>query len=342
MSDTSCSNPNGLERVLITGGGGYVGSALVPRLLQEGYRVKVVDLFWYGREVLESVRSHPNLSLVELDIRNAEGLGKELEGQDAVLHLACISNDPSFDLAPQLGTSINRDAFTPLLDAAVAADVRRFVYASSSSIYGVQERPDVREDANPLPLTDYSRFKLDCEHMLLDHAGARAMERVILRPATVCGYAPRLRLDVVVNILTAHAIANRRIKIFGGGQLRPNIHIDDMVDTYLALLEAPGDKIDGEAFNAGYQNLPVDEIAELVRRVVDDPAIEIERVPSDDDRSYHINSQKIRDVLGFEAKRTVEDAVKSLVDAFEAGQVPDPMDATRYYNIRRMQELAVT
>ena len=177
MGDLSCTNPVGIERVLITGGGGYVGSALVPRLLAEGYRVKVVDLFWYGREVLDDVRDHPNLSLIELDIRNAEGLAKELEGQDAVLHLACISNDPSFDLAPELGTSINRDAFTPLLDASVEADVQRFVYASSSSIYGVQEEPNVREDTNPLPLTDYSRFKLDCEHMLLDHPGARAAAR---------------------------------------------------------------------------------------------------------------------------------------------------------------------
>ena len=328
-------------RVLVTGGGGYVGSALVPRLLREGYRVKVVDLFWYGKNVLDPVRHHPNLSLVDLDIRNAESLAKELEGQDAVLHLACISNDPSFDLAPELGTSINRDAFTPLVEASVEAGVRRFVYASSSSIYGVQAEPNVHEETHPLPLTDYSRFKLDCEHMLLDHPGARAMERVILRPATVCGYAPRLRLDVVVNILTAHAIANRKIKIFGGDQLRPNIHIDDMVDAYLAVLRAPASIVDGEAFNVGTQNLPVAEIAELVRSVVGDSGIELERFESDDDRSYHIDSSKIRNVLGFEPQRSVEDAVRSLVEAFDAGRVTDPMESTRYYNIRRMQELEV-
>jgi len=341
MGELLTTPSQGIENVLITGGGGYVGSALVPRLLREGYRVKVVDLFWYGQAVLDEVRNHPNLSLVELDIRNSDALAKELEGQDAVLHLACISNDPSFDLAPELGTSINRDAFTPMVDASVAAGVRRFVYASSSSIYGVQEEPNVHEATNPLPLTDYSRFKLDCEHMLLDHRGARAMERVILRPATVCGYAPRLRLDVVVNILTAHAIENRRIKIFGGDQLRPNIHVDDMVDAYLAVLRAPGCAVDGEAFNVGTQNLPVKEIAELVRGVVGDPSIELERVPSNDNRSYHIDSSKIRDVLGFEPRRTVEDAVRSLVDAFAAGRVPEPMESTRYYNIRRMQELEV-
>lgn len=338
---TNSTHPNGIERVLVTGGGGYVGSALVPALLAQGYQVKVVDLFWYGRSVLDPVRDHENLSLVELDIRDHEAFAKEVVGQDAVLHLACISNDPSFDLAPELGRSINRDAFTPMVDAAVAAEVRRFVYASSSSIYGVQPHPDVREDALPAPLTDYSRFKLDCEHMLLDHPDARAMERVIVRPATVCGYAPRLRLDVVVNILTAHALMNRRIKIFGGAQLRPNIHIDDMVEAYIALLEAPAARIDGEAFNVGYQNLPVEEIAELVREVVGDPGIEIVREPSDDDRSYHINSDKVREAIGFEPRRRVEDAVQSLVDAFEAGLVPNAMTATRYHNIRRMQELAV-
>ncbi|MCP5043038.1 MAG: NAD-dependent epimerase/dehydratase family protein [bacterium] len=339
MNDGRKTNPNGIETVLITGGGGYVGSALVPRLLRDGYRVKVVDLFWYGREVFEAVADDPNLSLVELDIRNTEGIEKELEGQDAVLHLACISNDPSFDLAPQLGTSINRDAFTPLVEACVRQNVRRLVYASSSSIYGVQDEPDVGEDVPPSPLTDYSKFKLECEHMLLDHPQAQCMERVIVRPATVCGYAPRLRLDVVVNVLTAHAIVNRKIKIFGGGQLRPNIHVQDMVDAYSAILEAPGAKIDGEAFNVGYQNLPVEEIAELVRETVGDSGIELECVPTDDNRSYHINSDKINKVLGFAPKRTVEDAVRGLVEAFEDGRVVRPMDNDRYYNIRRMQEI---
>ncbi|MCH7868284.1 MAG: NAD-dependent epimerase/dehydratase family protein [Myxococcales bacterium] len=339
LTKNSINNPNGYRTVLVTGGAGYVGSSLVPELLREGYRVKVIDLFWYGREVFAEVAGHPNLNLVELDIREARRMREELAGQDAVIHLACISNDPSFDLAPALGTSINLDAFLPLVQAAVEQGVRRFIYASSSSIYGVQDHPEVKEDTEPRPLTDYSRFKLACEKMLLDYSDAGQMERVILRPATVCGYAPRLRLDVVVNILTAHALTNRKIRILGGEQLRPNIHIADMVRAYQAILNASPDQVDGQAFNVGYQNLPVEEIARLVRDTVGDPGIELERVSSDDNRSYHINSDKIRAALGFRPIHKVEDAVRSLVDAYRDGRIVDPMTNDRYYNIKRMQEI---
>lgn len=332
-------NSNGHQSVLVTGGAGYVGSALVPALLRDGYRVKVVDLFWYGYEALPDVIDHPRLQLVELDIRDAKRLREELVGQDVVIHLACISNDPSFDLAPDLGTSINRDAFKPLLDGAIDAGVRRFVYASSLSIYGIQEHPDVTEEATPDPLTDYSKFKLECERILLDHPACGGMERVILRPATVCGYAPRLRLDVVVNILTANALANKKIRIFGGEQLRPNIHVQDMVNAYRAVLDAPGDKVDGEAFNAGYQNLPVESIARLVKETIGDEDVELECVPSDDNRSYHINSDKICKALDFSAQHTVEDAVRSIVDAYREGRIVNPLHNSRYYNIKRMQEV---
>lgn len=337
--DEATPNANGYRNVLVTGGAGYVGSALVPQLLRDGYRVKVVDLFWYGFEVFADVIDHPRLQLVELDIRDAKRVREELVGQDVVIHLACISNDPSFDLSPQLGTSINRDAFAPLLDGSIDAGVRRFVYASSSSIYGIQENPDVTEDATPDPLTDYSKFKLECEQIMLDHPGCGAMDRVILRPATVCGYAPRLRLDVVVNILTANALANTKIRIFGGEQLRPNIHITDMVNAYRAVLDAPRELVDREVFNAGYQNLPVESIARLVKETIGDDEIELECVPSDDNRSYHINSDKICKALDFRPEHTVEDAVQSLVDAYRGGRIEDPLGNSRYYNIKRMQEI---
>lgn len=334
-------NPNGFSTVLVTGGAGYVGSALVPTLLERGYRVKVVDLFWYGHEVFGRFNTHANLTKVVADIRNPAQLAAEFKGVDAVIHLACISNDPSFELNPGLGKSINFDCFAPLLQAAIDGGVRRFIYASSSSIYGVKEEPNVREDTAPEPLTDYSKFKLACEHVLLAHPDPRGMERVILRPATVCGYAPRLRLDLVVNILTTHALVNRKIRVLGGKQLRPNICMQDMVAAYVALLEAPRAAVDGEAFNAGYQNNSVEDIANVVRDALGDSGIAVERVPTDDNRSYHINSDKIRDRIGFVPRYRIEDAVRELGDAFRTGKVTEPLTNPAYYNIKTMQKLRV-
>src|ERR1041385_8343994 len=330
MSD---DNLSGFNTILVTGGGGYVGSALVPELLRHGFFVKVVDLFWYGEDVFGDHNQHLCLERVKLDIRDTAKLKEALAGVDAVIHLACISNDPSFELDPGLGKSINYDAFTGLLQGSIDQGVRRFIYASSSSIYGVKEEPDVREDAEPQPLTDYSRFKLDCERDLLAHSKVNGMTRVIVRPSTVCGYAPRLRLDLTVNILTINALVNHKIKIFGGKQLRPNLHIKDMVRAYQVFLEAPGAKIDREAFNVGFQNRSVEDIAKLVRQTLNDPTIELEYTPSDDNRSYHVNSDKIRRVLGFEPRFTIEDAIRSIADAYQAGKIPDPFADTLYSNI---------
>src|SRR5438876_575428 len=277
MSDNNLGRFN---TILVTGGGGYVGSALVPALLAQGHRVKVVDLFWYGRDVFGDANTHPQLERLAVDIRDTARLQEALKGVDTVIHLACISNDPSFELDSSLGKSINYDAFAGLLQGSIDQGVRRFIYASSSSIYGVKEEPDVREDAEPLPLTDYSKFKLDCERDLLAHPNVNGMERVIVRPATICGYAPRLRLDLTVNILTIHALVNHKIRIFGGKQLRPNLHIKDMVRAYQLFLEAPGAKIDREAFNVGFQNRSVEDIAKMVRDTLADPSIELEYTPS--------------------------------------------------------------
>ncbi|HEY8240508.1 MAG TPA: SDR family oxidoreductase [Kiritimatiellia bacterium] len=325
------------KSVLITGGGGYVGSALVPALLADGYKVNVVDLFWYGDGFFPK---SPNLKLTRLDIRDAAGLRRELKDIDAVIHLACISNDPSFELNPGLGKSINYDAFGGLMQGSIDAGVKRFIYASSSSIYGVKETPDVKEDAEPLPLTDYSKFKLDCERDLLA-ADLKDMEAVIVRPATVCGYAPRLRLDLTVNILTIHALVNRKIKVFGGKQLRPNLNIKDMVRAYQLFLTCPAAKIHREAFNVGFQNRTVEDIALLTKVTLGDDGITIEYTPSSDNRSYHVNSDKVKRALGFEPAYGIEDAIQSIADAYRAGRIPDPMTSTMYSNIKRMQELKV-
>src|SRR6266705_456621 len=272
------------KQVLVTGGGGYVGSVLVPKLLAAGYGVNVLDLFLYGEDVLDGVRGDPKLRLIKGDLRHLPTVEGALADCDAVIHLACISNDPSFELDPALGKSINYDAFAGLLQGSIDQGVRRFIYASSSSIYGVKDDPEVREDAEPQPLTDYSRFKLDCERDLLAHPNVNGMESVIVRPATVCGYAPRLRLDLTVNILTIHALVNHKIKIFGGKQLRPNLHIQDMVRAYQLFLEAPGAKMDREAFNVGFQNRSVEDIALMVRETLADPTIELDYTPSNDNR----------------------------------------------------------
>ena len=250
--------------IFITGGAGYVGAVLVPHLLEKGFGVTVLDLMIYGEDVLSS---HPNLKAFKGDIRDQALLKKIISGHDTVIHLACISNDPSFELNPKLGKSINLDAFRPLVEISKNTGVGRFIYASSSSVYGIKEELDVHEEMLLEPLTDYSRFKADCEKILAEYQ-SEDFTTVTIRPATVCGYSPRQRLDVVVNILTNLAYHNREVSIFGGEQLRPNIHIKDMVNAYMILLNTPKEKIAGKIFNAGDENQPVKKLAETVKSVV--------------------------------------------------------------------------
>jgi len=322
------------HQIFVTGGAGYVGAVLVPQLLDAGHMVTVLDLLIYGEDVLEA---HPNLRVLKGDIRDVDLLKRELNGHDTVIHLACISNDPSFEMNPLLGKSINLDAFRPLVEASKIGGVGRFIYASSSSVYGVKEEPNVHENMSLEPLTDYSKFKADCEKILSEYQDDD-FTTVTIRPATVCGYSPRQRLDVVVNILTNLAFHNRKITVFGGSQLRPNIHIQDMVDVYLMLLDAPTEKIAGQIFNAGYENHSVLELAEMVQSVVGDD-VSLVSTPTDDNRSYHVSSEKIRDILGFEAKHTIRDAAADLVAAFKAGKLPDSLTDERYFNIKRMQSI---
>ena len=325
-------------RILVTGGAGYVGSALVPELLQKGYNVKVYDLYFYG-DVFSHLNDNPNLTQIKADIRDKKKLMEATKNVDAIIHLACISNDPSFELDSGLGKAINYDAFFNLLDAAKINNVKKFIYASTSSVYGVKKEKNVREDATCEPLTDYSKYKLECEKLLLEFGKNNDIEHVIVRPATVCGYAPRLRLDLIVNILTIHALINRKIKIFGGKQLRPNINIKDMVRVYELFLSAAKEKINGEIFNAGYQNYTVEEIANIVKNAIGDRDIISEYVQTDDMRSYHINSDKIKNVLGFQPRYTIEDAVKSIKVAYEGGLIIDGLNNPLYHNIKMMQKV---
>jgi nucleoside-diphosphate-sugar epimerase len=329
----------GHRHVLVTGGAGYVGSALVPELLQLGYRVTVLDRYFYGEGALAAVRGDPALREVEGDIRDLTAVHRALEDVDAVIHLACISNDPSYDLDPDLGRSINYDAFRPLVRAARERGVRRFIYASSSSVYGIKDEAEVTEELSLAPLTDYSKYKALCEQVLREER-APGFATVTVRPSTVCGYAPRLRLDLVVNILTNQAVHEKRIRVLGGTQMRPNIHIADMVETYVRLLAEPIERVDGQVFNAGGPNHTVRELADIVSRTLGGTT-PIEVTTSDDNRSYHTSSARLRRVLGFEPRRTVADAVRDLRRAFEAKLVTDPLSNPLYFNIKRMQELHV-
>lgn len=328
---------NQFKQVLVTGGAGYVGAVLVPLLLANGYWVKVLDLYLYGDDVLAEAKGHPNLVEIKGDIRDRALLERIVPGCDAVIHLACISNDPSFELDTELGKSINYDAFIDLVKVSKNSGVRRFVYASSSSVYGIKNEENVTEELSLEPLTDYSKYKALCEEVLLKEREA-GFRTLIIRPATVCGYSPRLRLDLTVNILTNHAVNNRVIKVFGGEQMRPNIHVKDMVELYLRCLEWPDVAIDGKIYNAGYHNHRVKEIAGIVRGVVGED-VKVVTTPTDDNRSYHISSEKIKRELGYEPGRSLEDAVNDLVGAFRGGLIPDSMTDDRYYNIKRMQRL---
>ena len=324
-------------KILITGGAGYVGSALTPYLLQKGHEVTVIDLMIYGEDVLDN---HKNLKKIKGDIRNQDLLTKIIPGHDAVLHLACISNDPSFELNPSLGKSINYDAFEPLVKISRENNVNRFIYASSSSVYGIKKEKNVTEDMTLEPLTDYSKFKGDCEKILNSYKSDDFITTTI-RPSTVCGYAKRQRLDLVVNILTNHAFCNRKIQVFGGEQLRPNVHIDDMVDSYLIVLNADYKKINGEIFNVGFKNQSVNELANDVKSVIGED-IKIVNTKSDDNRSYHVSCQKIRDVLGFGPKLTIKDAVSDLKNAFEKKLLTNSFEDEKYFNIKRMQSINLT
>ena len=323
-----------MKKIFITGGAGYVGSVLTPYLISKGYQITVLDLMIYGEDVL---KENKNLKIIKGDIRNKSLLKKIIPGHDAVIHLACISNDPSFELNPKLGQSINYDAFEPLVKLSKESSVKRFIYASSSSVYGIKKEKNVDELKSLEPLTDYSKFKAECEKILFNYE-SNDFTTVVIRPATVCGYGVRQRLDVVVNILTNLAYHKRKILVFGGNQLRPNIHIEDMARVYDTVLKAENKLVAGQIFNAGYENQKVIELAGIVKKVIgEDVQLDIE--PSEDNRSYHISSNKIKNILKFSTQKTIEDAVKDLKAAFDKKLLNNTLTNKKYFNIKMMNSI---
>jgi nucleoside-diphosphate-sugar epimerase len=335
-------NLSRMKKVMVTGGAGYKGCVLVPKLLEAGYETVVYDLLLFGAAGLPT---HPRLTIVPGDVRNTELYAQSVQGCDAVIHMACISNDPSFELDPQLSRSINYDCFEPLVAASKKAGVRRFIYVSSSSVYGVSDAPEVTEEHPLVPLTDYNKYKGLCEPILLRYQSPE-FTTVIVRPATVCGYSPRMRFDLTVNILTNHAVNRRVITVFGGAQKRPNIHIEDVTDLYVNMLDYPADLVAGDVFNAGYENHTVTQLAQLAKAVVEDESpgpqpIRIDTTSTNDNRSYHVSSRKIAGKLGYRPQRSIEDAVRDLCHAFRAGKFPDSLINEDYVNVKTVKKLSL-
>jgi len=315
--------------ICILGGAGYVGTELTRYLLDKGHNVDVLDLFWFG----DHLRVHPNLLTLKGDIRKKDDIEDILDASDTVIHLACVSNDPSFEMQPKLGKSINLDCFKMILECVRKSNVNRFIYASSSSVYGIHETDNVTEKTECRPLTDYSKFKLECEN-ILKNTDMGLTNWTIVRPATVCGFSPRMRFDLVVNIMTACALWDGKIKVHGGKQLRPNIHIKDMIRAYETIMLSD---TNGETFNVGFENHSLLDIAIQIADLIPDADIVMEE--SKDPRSYHVNSDKIEKVLGFKPIYSIRDAVIDIYNAKAQGYVDRYDSKTEYSNIKKMQEL---
>jgi nucleoside-diphosphate-sugar epimerase len=335
-----------IKKILVVGGAGYVGSTLVPKLLKKGYQVRVFDLYIYsqseklGEDIFGNLINDKNLEQIKGDVRDAAAIGKAVTGVDAIIHLACISNDPSFELDRNLGKSINYLAFFPFLEAVNKHHIKRLIYISTSSVYGLKKEKEVTEELPLEPLTDYALYKVLCEKALTDHLQLSKTPWVIIRPATICGYSPRLRLDLTVNILTNHGVNKGEITVFGGDQERPNIHMDDITDLYVKMLEYPTAKIAGKIFNAGFDNLKIITVAKKVKKILG-KNIAIKVSPSDDKRSYRVSSQKIKKELGWYPQKTVDDAIADLIAAFKNGKITKPLTNPIYFNIEMMKKISL-
>ena len=328
-----------MKKIFITGGGGYIGSRLVPYFLKKNFKVTVYDTFYFGNVL----KKNKNLKVIKGDIRDIKKVSKHCKNHEIFLHLACISNDTSFELDTKLSKSINYDAFEPMVIAAKKLKIKRFIYASSSSVYGISKKKNVREDHKLLPLTLYNKYKGMCEPQLFKHT-TNKFEGVIFRPATVCGYSPKMRLDLSVNILTNFAYNKKFIKVFGGKQLRPNLHILDYCDAVLKLIRAPSNKIQNQIFNVGNQNMSINRIANLVKKTLEKKMkekIKIIRTKSNDLRSYHINSDKIAREIGFVPKKNIEHAVIEIYKAFKDKKITNSFSNLNYYNVEKLKKLKV-
>ena len=303
--------------VLVIGGCGFTGSVLVKDLLADGHKVRVFDAQWFGSHLQED----ENLEILQGDIRSDD---IPMEGIEAVIHLANVANDPSVDLAPTLSWEVNVLATMKVVESAIKAGVTKFIYASSGSVYGVKDEPEVTEDLELVPISVYNKTKMAAERVLLSYKDQ--IQTWIIRPATVCGVSPRMRLDLSVNLLTFQALKNKRITVFGGDQVRPNIHVDDLSAVYRHLLEG---RAPVGIYNAGFENISILSMAE---EIASRTGAEIVVSESNDPRSYRQSSKKLLST-GFVPTKGVLEAIQELVEAFEAGQLED---RDEWYTVKSM------
>lgn len=307
-------------RILVTGGCGYKGHILVPKLLARGHDVEVIDIMWFGC----FLEPHPNLTVTEGTMLEPDAI--DMGGIDVVIHLSSIANDPCGDLNPALTWETSALATMQLADKAARAGVKQFQYASSGSVYGIKEEEQVTEDLQLKPISEYNKTKMVSERVLMSYMDDMKVQ--IIRPATVCGLSPRMRLDVSVNLLTMAALTKGEITVFGGQQTRPNVHIDDITDVYLHFLDNPD--FTG-IFNVGFENISILDIANMVVEFV--PA-KITVTESNDPRSYRVNSDKLL-ATGFKPNKTVKDAISEIVEAYNAGTLKDE---PHFHNLKWMQK----
>tara|TARA_Y100001968_G_scaffold242847_1_gene226565 strand:+ start:1913 stop:2854 length:942 start_codon:yes stop_codon:yes gene_type:complete len=309
-------------KILITGGCGYKGSILIPQLLSDGHSIINIDTQWFGNYL----PNHKNLNNIKLDIREIDKI--IINDVDAIIHLANIANDPAVELNPSLSWEVNVLAGQQLIDKAYRNGVKQFIFASSGSVYGVKDEPNVTEELSLVPISVYNKTKMVAERVFMSYE--KEMQVHCIRPATVCGISPRMRLDVSVNMLTFQALKNKKITVFGGSQTRPNIHIKDIANIYRHFIN--NSNIESGFYNAGFENISILDIAKLVQKHID---TDIEVTESNDPRSYRQDSTKLINT-GFKQLYGIETAIKEIINAYRNKTLPQEDNC---YTVKWMKKL---
>jgi nucleoside-diphosphate-sugar epimerase len=310
-------------KVLVTGGCGYVGTVLTEALLaRAGCHVTVLDVQWFGNYL----RPHPRLTVLAADVRHIDNV--DLSPYEIIFHLANVANDPAVELNPYLSWEINVLATMRLADRAARQGVGHLIFASSGSVYGVRSEPRVTEDLTLVPISEYNKTKMVAERVVLSYADQ--MKTTIIRPATTCGCSPRMRLDLTVNLLTMQALTKGAMTVFGGSQVRPSVHIDDLVDLYLFAADRGLTGI----YNAGFENLTVLEIANRIAAAI---PVKITMLPPNDPRSYRLCSDRVL-ATGFTPKKDIATAIAEVADAYRSGRLKDEPE---WHNVAWMKARGV-